>query len=158
MTRKTMITGAILTAVLMLPAVAAAGDVSWGFRVGIGGAGGRVDVGYSRGRGTRGHVDVAYSRGHAPRGHVDVGSSHRSGQAVRHGPKAGRRHVRRVSRHRHVEQPVYGEVWVAPVYRSVFRGRDFCGRPVYRRVLVVAGYYRRVVLHHVCGSCGVRMH
>jgi len=49
---------------------------------------------------------------------------------------------------------VYKRVWVEPVYRTVFDGRDAYGRPRYRSVMVKPGHHRTVLSHYRC-HCGV---
>jgi hypothetical protein len=80
-----------------------------------------------------------------------IGASFSFGGGHRH-RYHGSRHV-----HRHVcvRQPIYGQVWVEPVYSSCFAGYDACGRARYRTVLVRAGYYSTVVRGYRCGGCGV---
>jgi len=55
--------------------------------------------------------------------------------------------------HVHVRVPIYERIWVDPVYDTVCVGRDRCGRPIYRTVLVRPGCYESVIVGYRCGSC-----
>ena len=72
----------------------------------------------------------------------------------------GSRHVRPVYPvhhrpvHVHVRIPVYASVWVPPVYGQAIVGYTTWGYPMYGRVVVHAGYHRRVITGYHCSSCG----
>ena len=80
----------------------------------------------------------------------------------RRGHRYGRSHGRIHGQYNHHRQACshrwavhYRKVWVPPVYRRVFSGYDHYGCPIYRRVCVRAGYYRKVRAGYRCGSCGI---
>ena len=56
--------------------------------------------------------------------------------------------------HVHTRVPVYQQVWVPARFETVFRGYDFCGRPIYRTVCVRAGHYESVFVGYRPCSCG----
>lgn len=56
--------------------------------------------------------------------------------------------------HVHARAPVYTQVWVPPVYATVFAGYNQCGAPIYRSVVTCNGYYRTVRSGYHCGTCG----
>ena len=128
MMRKTMLAAVAALGTLGMASTAEAGDRGWGFQFGFGRNGTHVQVGYSNGR-------------------------YRSDRRVHH----RRVHHRRV-RHTHVRTPVYSRVWVEPVFRTVVAGYDSCGRPVYQRVMVRAGYWASHVTGYHCGTCRAVLH
>ena len=56
--------------------------------------------------------------------------------------------------HVHVRIPIYTQVWVPPVYGTVFVGYDRCGVPIYRTVVTCNGYYRSALIGYRCNTCG----
>ena len=72
------------------------------------------------------------------------------GGYVRGGYSNGGRIVRH---HIHARTPIYNRVWVPAVYDNVIIGRDHCGRPICRTVLVRCGYYESVIVGYRCGEC-----
>ena len=123
-----------------------------GFQFGIAGGNGYFRIGYNSGRDHKRHTFKSHRRTdrHADR-HVGYRNSIRVGlgrpfrQSVHHGHRS--------AVHTCVKTPVYKDVWVAPVYRTVFDGRDARGRPRYRSVTVKPGYYRTFLSHYSC-RCG----
>jgi hypothetical protein len=81
-------------------------------------------------------ADWGFSWGFGGNGGYFSSGYHCSDRRVRH--RRNRRH--RVHRARHQK------IWVEPVYRQVIVGYTECGQPIYNRVCVREGYYRRVVV------------
>ena len=121
-----------------------------GFQFGVAGGNGYFRVGYDSGRGRKRHTFEKHRERHARqvryRNSKRVGLGRPFRQSVRHGHRS--------AVHTCVETPVYKRVWVEPVYRTAFDGRDACGRPRYRSVMVKSGHYRTVLSHYRrhCGA------
>jgi hypothetical protein len=127
MRRRLLLSAALAASVLGISSSTRADD--WGVSFGFGTRGGHVRVNYDRHHYRHGH---GYGR-HSYRVHDGLSLSH----------------------HVHVRVPFYEQVWVPPVYETVFCGYDRCGRPRYRQVCVRAGFYRSELSGYRCGSCGV---
>lgn len=154
MKRKLITTTALLVGLFAVTLPARADRL--GFQIGVAGGNGYFRVGYDSGRGHGKHS--RYKKEHRQEKHSkydrrDRYRRHRHSRRVRFGTPI-RQHVRQGHRpavHTCIKRPVYKDVWVPPVYRKAFDGRDPCGRPRYRSVLVKPGYYRTVVSHYACG-------
>ena len=108
------------------------------------------------------HLELGVRAPERPRVHVALGGS--VGVRARHHPKRAFHPYGRVvapSCHpslrctAHLPVVRYKKVWVPPVYRNIYVGRDCYGRPVYRRVCVEPGYYQKVPVSRRCSRCGV---
>ncbi len=119
----------------------------FGFQFGVAGGNGYFRVGYNSGRHHKRHKheEKHYRTDRHGRGRIRLGFGRPFRHSVRHGHRS--------AVHTCVKTPVYKRVWVEPVYRTAFDGRDACGRPRYRSVMVKPGHYRTVLSHYRC-HCG----
>lgn len=164
MKRKLLLTTTVLFIGLFAVALPARAE-RFGVQLGAANGKGFVRVSYNGGRaskrdGESRHRHNVKTLRPAPRSksrpvRLDRGRHSRSvvyGRSFRHVPP------RRVV-HTCARVPVYTKIWVDPVYTTVYDGRDKCGRPRYRSVLVTPGFFRNVVSHYAytCGGgkCGV---
>ena len=134
---KTIFLGATVIGLstIAIPAWADGGRQGWSFRIGVGDRDGYFDVGYRHDYRNRGRYRRSWRR-HNKWRHHDY--SYRRCLECR--------------------QPVYKQVWVAPVFERVFVGCDRRGRPIYQRALTRRGYYKSVLSHYTYRVCGVPTH
>ncbi len=147
MKRKLITTTALFVGLFAVTLPARADRI--GFQFGVAGGNGYFRVGYDSGRHHKRPTFEKHRERHARqvrRNSTRVGLGRPFRQSVLHG--------RRSAVHTCVKTPVYKRVWVEPVYRTAFDGRDACGRPRYRSVIVKPGHYRTVLSHYRC-HCGL---
>ncbi len=151
MKRIVLTLAAALVGFGLLAPKASADPPSWGFRIGIGSGG--VSIGARVGHGEVRHVAPAH-----PVHPVHPGKLVRQ---IRHGRlfphKLHRKVVLAPPVHVHHQVPIYQQVWVPPVQSEVFVGYNIFGHPIYKTVVVRAGYYNTVIIGYRCDGCGCRL-
>ncbi len=146
MKRKLITTTALFVGLFAVTLPARADRI--GFQFGVAGGNGYFRIGFDSGRHHKRHSVEKHRERYARqvrRNSTRVGLGRPFRQSVLHGHRS--------AVHTCVKTPVYKSVWVEPVYRTEFDGRDACGRPRYRSVMVKPGHYRTVLSHYRC-HCG----